>query len=227
MAAVDDGIQVAVQNNACWCDLVCRSQGITTSWLEGFWVSRQPSRQFYPEAITPQENLSPEQVVDELPAGACSVKDSFADLDIASQGFELLFEARWIYRAPTARTAPQAGWTTVSTERDFVRWRGACGWADVLPAALLRDESVRFLQRKRAQAVSAGAVLNRSDSVVGLTNLSTGDPLDQVWGDVAVLCGQHFPPCPIVGYQRGRDLDAAINTGFTDLAALRVWLQVQ
>jgi hypothetical protein len=119
--------------------------------------------------------------------------------------------------------APQAGWTTVSTERDFVRWREACGLADVLPAALLRDESVRFLQRKRAHAISAGAVLNRSGAVVGLTNLfSTSNPLDEVWGDVAALCGQHFPSCPIVGYQRGRDLDAPINTGFTDLAALGV-----
>jgi hypothetical protein len=226
---MDDRIQVAVENNARWCDLVCRSLGITTSWLEGFWVSRQPSPQFYPEGITLQGNLSREQVVDELPAGICSVKDSFADLDIASHGFELLFEARWIYRAPTARTARRpAGWTTVSTEGDFVRWREACGLTDVLPAALLRDESVRFLQRKRAQDVTAGAVLNRNGSVVGLTNLfSTSVPLDEVWGDVAALCGQHFPSCPIVGYERGQELDAATNTGFTDLAALRVWLQVQ
>jgi hypothetical protein len=225
---VDDRIQVAVENNARWCDLVCRSHGITTSWLEGFWVSRQPSPKFYPEGITLEENVSPEQMVDELPAGICSVKDSFADLDIASHGFELLFEARWIYRAPTARAAPPAGWTPVSTERDFVRWRQACGLTDVLPVALLRDESVSVLQRKSTRDVSAGAVLNRSGSVVGLTNLfSTSVPLDEVWRDVAALCGQHFPSCPIVGYERGGDLDHAIHTGFTDLAALRVWLQVQ
>ena len=91
---------------------------------------------------------------------------------------------------------------------------GNCGLADVLPAALLRDESVRLLQREH---LSAGAVLNRSGSVVGLTTLfSTNVPLDEVWGDVAVLCGQHFPSCPIVGYERGQGLDAA----------LRVWLQM-
>jgi hypothetical protein len=99
---------------------------------------------------------------------------------------------------------------------------------DVLPAALLRDESVRFLQRERIRDVSAGAVLNRSGSVVGLTNLfSTGVPLEEVWGDVATLCGQHFPSCPIVGCERGQNLDAAIGSGFTDLAAPRVWLRVQ
>jgi hypothetical protein len=218
---------MAVENNARWCDLVCRSHGITTSWQEGFWVARQPSPQCYPEGITLQENLAPKQLIDELPAGICSVKDSFADLDLASHGFEQLFEARWIYRAPTSGTAAPTGWTTVSSEKDFDRWLEACGLADVLPAALLRDEGVRFLQRKRTHDVSAGAVLNRSGSVVGLTNLfSTNVALDEVWGDVAALCGQHFPSCPIVGYERGQDLDAAIKTGFNDLAALRVWLQV-
>jgi hypothetical protein len=87
---MDDRIHMAVENNARWCDLVCRSHGITASWLDGFWVSRQPSPKFYPAGITLQENVSPKHVVDELPAGICSVKDSFADLDIASHGFELL-----------------------------------------------------------------------------------------------------------------------------------------
>jgi hypothetical protein len=52
-------------------------------------------------------------------------------------------------------------------------------------------------------------------------------PLDEVWGDLVVLAAQEFPACPIVGYARGEDLDAAIETGFNDLAGLRVWLQVR
>jgi hypothetical protein len=224
---MDHRIEVAVENNASWCDLVCRTHGIATSWREGFWVSRQPSPQFYPEGISLQENLVADQLIDELPVGICSVKDSFADLDLAGHGFELMFEARWIYRAPTTGTEPVVGWTTVSTDEDFVVWLDACGLAGVLPAALLHDESVRFLQRKRADEVSAGAVLNRSASVVGITNLfGARELLEQVWRDVAALCGQHFPTCPIVGYERGQDLDAAINTRFSDLAALRVWRQI-
>ena len=223
---MDERVRAAVENNANWCDLVCRSHGIPTSWLEGFWVSRQPTPRFYPEAITLRENVAPEQVIAELPAGICSVKDSFADLDLASHGFELLFEATWISRTPTASTAPAGGWTTLSTESDFVRWREACGLVDVLPTALLDEESVRFLQRKRRQSVSSGAVLNRGGSIVGLTNLfSTNAPLDEVWNDVAALCGQQFPSCPIVGYARDQDLEAAISSGFTELAVLRVWLE--
>jgi hypothetical protein len=221
-------IRQAVENNARWCDLVCRSHGITTSWKEGFWVSRQPSPRFYPEAITLQGKLAPAEVIDELPPGMCSVKDSFADLELEGHGFEQRFEARWIYRPPTAGTPPATGWTTVSTELEFGRWLEACGLAGVLPAALLREASVRFLQREHAHEVSAGFVMNRSGSVVGVSNLfSTNVPLNEVWGEVAVLCGQEFPACSIVGYERGQDLDAAINAGFDVLAALRVWLQVR
>jgi len=222
---VDHRISAAVENNARWCDLVCRSHGISTLWQEGFWVARQPSPQFYPAGITLQEDVAPEQLIEVLPVGMCAVKDSFADLDLASHGFEQLFEARWIYRAPTPGTAAPTGWTTVSTEKECDQWLAACGLADVLPAALLRAESVRFLQRKCTHDVSAGAVLNLSGSVPGLTNVFSADvPLDDVWGDVAALCGEHFPSCPVVGYQRGQDLEAAIKAGFDDLAALRVWV---
>jgi hypothetical protein len=40
-----------------------------------------------------------------------------------------------------------------------------------------------------------------------------------------VLAAQEFPSCPIVGYERGEDLDAAMETGFSDLGGLRAWLQ--
>jgi hypothetical protein len=137
----------------------------------GLWVSRQPSPQFYPGAVTLQRKVSPEQLINEL---------------------------------------------------------RACCLVEVLPEALLRDQSVRVLQRKRANDVSAGAVLNRTGSVVGLSNVfSLNVALDEVWGDLVVLAAQEFPSCPIVGYARAEALDAAIGTGFNDLAGLMVWLQRQ
>lgn len=32
----------------------------------------------------------------------CAIKDSFAELDLAAFGFQLLFEATWIWRTPPA-----------------------------------------------------------------------------------------------------------------------------
>ncbi len=223
---MDDRIRVAVENNAKWCDLVCRSHGISTSWNDGFWVSRQPSPRFYPEGVTLQRKVSPDQLINELPPGLCSIKDSFADLDLASRGFEQLFDARWIYRVPSVGAERATGWTTVSAEDEFAQWLQACGLVEVLPEALLRDQRVRVLQRKRAEDVLAGAVLNRTGSVVGLSNVfSLNLPLDEVWADLVVLAAQEFPSCPIVGYERGEDLDAAMETRFNDLGGLRAWLQ--
>jgi hypothetical protein len=217
---------VAVENDAVWCDLVCRSRKITTSWQKGFWVSRQPTPRLYPGGITLEEHVPPERLVDELPPGICSVKDSYADLDLASRGFERLFDASWIYRTPKAYPAPPSGWTVVRAEQGLVRWLEASGLGDVLPPALLRDASVQFLQNERASGLSAGAVLNRTGSVVGVSNVfSTRVPLDEVWTDVSALAGYHFPSCPIVGYERGEYLDAATGVGFHDLAPLRVWLR--
>ena len=223
---MDDRVRVAVDNNAKWCDLVCRSHGISTSWHDGFWVSRQPSPQFYPEGVTLQRKVSPERLIDDLPPGRCSVKDSFADLDLASRGFEQLFDARWIYRVPPVGAERATGWTGVSAEGEFAQWLQTWGLVDVLPEALLRDQRVRVLQRKRAEDVLAGAVLNRTGSVVGLSNVfSLNVSLDELWADLVVLAAQEFPSCPIVGYERGEHLDAAMETGFNDLGGLRAWLQ--
>jgi hypothetical protein len=129
---------------------------------------------------------------------------------------------------PRGRRATGDRWTAVSTGEEFAQWLQAGGLVDVLPESLLRERSVRVLQRKRANDLSAGAVLNRTGSVVGLSNVFTlNGPLDEVWADLVVLAAQEFPSCPIVGYERGEDLDAAIRTGFNDLAGLRVWLQVR
>jgi len=224
---VHERIQCAVENNAQWCDLVCRSKRIETSWQDGFWITRQPSPQFYPEGMTLRENVAPDRLINELPRGLCSVKDSFSDLDLASYGFERLFDARWIDRSPVPSAAAPTGWTVVSTEEAFAQWRDRCGLADVLPGELLREESVRVLQRERAKEVVAGAVLNRTGVVVGLSNVFSLDvPLDEVWADLVALSGQQFSSCPIVGYARDEDLTAAIATGFEDLAQLTVWLQM-
>jgi hypothetical protein len=125
----------------------------------------------------------------------------------------------------SARNLRPAG-PAVSADDEFAQWLQACGLEDVVPEALLRDPSVRVLQRKRAKDVSAGAVLNRTGSVVRLSNVfSLNVPLDEVWGDLVLLAAQEFPSYPIVGYERGEDLDAAMGTGSNDLAGLRVWLQ--
>ena len=55
-------------------------------------VTRHEPR-FYPEAVTLQREVSPQRLISELSLARCSIKDSFADLDLAPHGFQPLFEA--------------------------------------------------------------------------------------------------------------------------------------
>jgi len=99
---------LCAHNNALWCDAVCRAHGLPGEFLAGLWLNRQPVPRFYSNAIT----LSPKD-----PAGQrawvahlmtrrphFSVKDSFAALDLSSLGFDVLFEATWLWRDPVHST---------------------------------------------------------------------------------------------------------------------------
>ena len=98
----------AAENNGRWCDQVCRSQGIPTAMRRTHWVALERSPELYPDAVTLLPDATAEEVLASTQAGpGCSVKDSFAALDLATLGFEELFEARWIYRvAGTVEGAP-------------------------------------------------------------------------------------------------------------------------
>jgi hypothetical protein len=72
--------------------------------------------------------------------------------------------------------------------------------------------------------VAAGAIGNRSGTVVGLSDLFTvsADP-DAVWTSAVAALSAGFPGLPLVGYERGEDLAVAHRAGFTSVGRLRVW----
>jgi hypothetical protein len=79
--------------------------------------------------------------IDDSPG--CSVKDSFASLDLTRHGFRVLFDAQWIVRGPSGTPAvpPSPRWTVVRDAEASAAWeeawRGPDGPQDVLPGATL------------------------------------------------------------------------------------------
>ena len=70
----------------------------------------------------------------------------------------------------------------------------------------------------------AGALLNRSRTVVGLSNVFPNPgALAEGWTGLLATVVQLFPGLPIVGYESGDSLDAARDYGFTSLGPLRIW----
>jgi len=70
----------------------------------------------------------------------------------------------------------------------------------------------------------AGAVANRSESVVGISNVfAVGDDLDGAWAGCLAAIARLYPGVPVVGYEHGEDLQVAARQGFTPIGPLRVW----
>lgn len=199
-------VAAAALNNAEWCDAVCRAHGWAGEFGPSAWISPRRAPPFYPDVVTLDDVVERDvlQAVDLSPG--CAVKDSFARWDLTSEGFEVLFEARWIFR--DARPCDVSGWEPLADMAAFG-----------LPEALLGNESVLALGGEVGRVIAS-----RSETVVGLSNLTTtGDP-DEAWASAVTAVTAAFPGLPMVGYERGDGLEAALRQGFEPIGSLRVWL---
>jgi hypothetical protein len=100
---VADRVVEAATTNAGWCDAVCRALGLPTLWTVDAWTVAERSPGGYPDAVTLSPEAEAAAVLKRVEDGpGCSVKDSFAVLDLKSSGFHVLFEATWIRRPAAA-----------------------------------------------------------------------------------------------------------------------------
>jgi hypothetical protein len=183
----------------------------------------------YPDAVTLRETATPPRVLDRIDASAgCSVKDSFASLDLASAGMRVLFEADWLHHpADSPGTGnPRLAWSTVRTAEHLQTWSRAHGGGDLFRPALLAEPDVTvLLGRDRDGALAGGAIANRSTSVVGVSNVFTLPGSDDAWPDLVAAVSARYPGLPIVGYEHGESRTAAVAAGFLPVGRLRVWLR--
>jgi hypothetical protein len=188
-------VALAALNNAEWCDLFCRTSGIEGSFDGRLWASARRTPRFYPDAVTLGPGVPAAEILGRVDAGeGCSVKDSFADVELP--GFDVLFEAQWLW-LERADAAP--------------RWRRSDTTWEPFPASLAASRSVAFLTDGES-----GAIANRSAHVIGISNVF-GDDLDAAYRGAAGAAQRIFGPLPLVGY------DAEPHAGFAPIGPLRVW----
>lgn len=214
----------AAANNAAWCASMCRAHDIETSNDGRVWRGPVRTPLYYPDAVTLVPGLDAAEVIAGIDVSpGCSVKDSFADLDLSAHGFEVLFEAEWIGR-PADAPLPGGDSLEWRATTDVTAWESAWSGGEapgLFTPRLLDDPSVLIVEgRDHGDAVTAGAVLNRSGDVAGVSNVF-GDGFAGAVRAAADLLG----PAPLVGYESGEDLDAALRVGFRSLGPLRVWLR--
>ncbi|CAN5921943.1 hypothetical protein BH11PSE3_BH11PSE3_22330 [soil metagenome] len=183
------------------------------------WVNAHAVPRFYPNLVTlghddaaVAEQRATVAILSKsnLP-GRWSVKDSFHKLDLSRQGFDLLFEASWIRSVMPA----------TDTSTDIVWQRESEG--ESLPFG---DPNFVLFRGRRGFQVVAGGMLYRSDGVVGLSNV-VAEAADAVavWRSLILLSAQTFPRLPLVGYESGNELGAALDAGFEAGDKLRIWVR--
>ena len=227
----DQRAATAARNNAEWCDKVCRSHGITTRWYAEAWTSATRSPPLYPDTVTLVPNLSVDELLARIDASpGCSIKDSFASLDLTDQGFRVLFGASWIARTGAAPSPVDATtrWTVLREAHGLARWeeawRGGIEQAGTFRTGLLHDPAVVVLAGLAPDnRIVDGVVLNRSADAVGISNVFTERPGD--WSGWLAVAASLFPSTTLVGYESGDELDLAQHHGFGIVGSLRVWIR--
>jgi len=241
-AMATDAATQAALNNALWCDTICRAHGLPTSFSADAWVSRGPVPPLYPNLVT----LFPERVdlqlgrVSELRSslgqGGWAVKDSFNALNLASEGFEALFDAMWVHGAvgeEVVASDPALVVSRVESRERLLAWEAAWRSSDgaapsrsvrVFPAVLLEDADVALLAVTDGHDLVGGVIANRAAEAVGITNMFCRRGPER---HVAAVCmsaaSALWPGLPVVAYASGGELAALRSLGLRDAGELRVW----
>jgi hypothetical protein len=216
----------AAAANAAWCDLVCRAHGLAPVSDERAWATDRRAPALYPDAVTLDSTTTAAEVLARIDTGpGCSVKDSFACLDLGRHGFRVLFDATWIRRpaSPPADPVPE-GWSVVTDEPALTSWEAAWrsegGTADVLVPSVLGDDAVTVLAARRDGRVVAGALLHDAQpAVTSISNLF-GVQTRRDWEACVGLAAHQRPASALVGYA----LDPPPTSGFHAVGPLRVWI---
>jgi hypothetical protein len=89
----------------------------------------------------------------------------------------------------------------------------------------LQRAHFRILAKHVDDRIVAGAVARLGSGTVDVSNVwvAPGNHLD--WAELAGVVGVTFPGRPLVGYERGDALSAALDGGFVPVGELRVWIR--
>lgn len=224
---------IAALNNAEWCDLICRSHGARTRFDDVAWTSPTRTPPYYPDAVTLVPDLSIPDLLARIDSSiGCSIKDSFASLNLTGQGFRVLFDAQWIV-CPNTRwranlVAPD--WELVRDREDIARWveawRAEAGPTDVFRADVLDHDSVAVLAARSDDRIVAGAIATRTSNVVGISNFFAEEGITSAsWSGCLAFARSLFSTSIFVGYESGDELAAAQRAGFQIAGPLRVWIR--
>ena len=222
---MDPRLRAAVDASTGWYEDVCALHGIASELRDGLWSAVGPPPPLHSGVVVVEPGVTAEQVLERRRSTDGGVKDSFAEVELSDHGMGLLFSASWIWRSPRARAlTAAAGWTAVRTPERLAAWTAGHDTVDVLLPGLLRSGHVVVLEQQVDGSAVAGAVARLGSGTVDVSNVHAAPGHAVDWAELAAVVAHLFPERPLVGYERGADLEAALAGGFTVVGELRVWV---
>jgi hypothetical protein len=200
--------------------------GVGSILVDGVWSALDRPPPLHSDAVVVEPAVTADQVLLRLDGREhCGVKDSFTTMELSGEGMDLLFSATWIHRAGGQRPerAAPTGWAAVTTASGLAEWTGLHDTGEVLLPPLLRRGHFRILARRDDDRIVAGAVARLGSGVVDVSNVYAVPGQSVDWAELADVIGAYFPGRPLVGYERGDALAAALDGGFAPVGDLRVW----
>jgi hypothetical protein len=225
---MDPRLRSAVDASIGWYDDICALHGVGSILADGLWSALDTPPPLHSDAVVVERAVTTDQVLVRLEGRArCGVKDSFATMDLTGEGMNLLFSATWIYREAGQgpnRSAPP-GWTAVTSAGVLAEWTARHDTGDVLLPALLQRAHFRILAKYVDSRIVAGAVARLGSGIVDVSNVYAVPGQQMNWAELAEVIDACFPGRPLVGYERGDALSAALDGGFVPSGELRVWVR--
>jgi hypothetical protein len=223
---IDPRLRRAIDASIGWYEDITALHGIHTRLEDGVWSSVGPPPPLHSAVVAVEPWVSVEQIEAALEGrDGWGYKDSFATLAPARPA-ELLFAATWMHLdpAPASDRRRRSPWHRVRDPQDLARWNAGHDTAEVLLPGLLERGHFAVLARIDGGEIEAGAVARLGSGAVDLSNVHAADGATVDWAELSDVVGRVFPGRPIVGYERGDDLEAALAGGFEPIGDLRVWV---
>lgn len=222
---MDPRLRVAVDASIGWYEDLFALHGVASTMRDGLWSALGRPPPLHSDAVVVEPWVTASEVLARLDGREhAGFKDSFATIDAAADGMDLLFEATWIHHAPPDHADPPSRtWSTIASPAELAEWTSHHDTAEVLLPGLLDRAHFRILAERRGGAIVAGAVARLGSGAVDVSNVYAvpGHAVD--WSILVGAVASHFPGRPLVGYERGADLAAALEGGFQAVGDLRVW----
>ncbi len=225
---VEPRLRRAIDANVGWHEDLLALHGVGSTLAHGLWSALGRPPPLHADAIAVEPSVTLDQVtarLDGRPHGA--FKDSFGAIDATDAGMKLLFAATWIHQDPEVpRDRPTTNaWSGVRTSKELAEWTSHHDTEAVLLPGLLERAHITILARRERGAIVAGAVARLGSGVVDVSNVYAVPGHAVNWAELATAIGRRFPGRPLVGYEHGEDLEAAMAGGFDPVGDLRVWVR--